>query len=108
MSSALDDEIDKLDPLGRIRLAQALLESVASQMSGPPLTHEQRAELRARLNRNRRHPDEPLGRSRRSRRNSGGDSRPALTLVIAAEAARKLARAFGRAPLERRFPTREL
>jgi putative addiction module component (TIGR02574 family) len=59
MSKALYDEIDKLDLLERLRLAQAILDSIASEMNAPPLTDEQRAELRARLEHYRRHPDEP-------------------------------------------------
>jgi putative addiction module component (TIGR02574 family) len=51
------EEIAKLTAAERIRLAQEILESVASEIVAPPLTEEQRAELRARLTDYRANPD---------------------------------------------------
>jgi putative addiction module component (TIGR02574 family) len=58
MSSNLYDEITKLDAATRLQLAQDLLDSVASEAFAPPVTDEQRAELRTRLAHHRAHPDE--------------------------------------------------
>ena len=58
MSSNLYDEITKLDAASRLQLAQDLLDSVASETFAPPVTEEQRAELRARLAHHRTHPAE--------------------------------------------------
>ncbi len=58
MGKTLYDEGNKLDLPARIRLAQDILESVANELNAPPLPNEQRAELRARLEHHRRHPDE--------------------------------------------------
>ena len=58
MSSDLYDEITKLDAASRLQLAQDLLDSVASETFAPPVTDEQRAELRARLAHHRAHPEE--------------------------------------------------
>lgn len=58
MSSSLHDEITKLDAASRLQLAQDLLDSVASEMFSPPVTDEQRAELRRRLAHHRAHPEE--------------------------------------------------
>lgn len=59
MNSALYDEIVKLDAATRLQLAQDLLDSVASETFAPPLTPEQRVELRVRLAHHLAHPDEP-------------------------------------------------
>ncbi len=59
MSPTLYDEISKLDAVTRFQLAQDLLDSVASEAFGAPLTDEQRTELRERLAHHRLHPDEP-------------------------------------------------
>lgn len=58
MNSNLYDEIIKLDAPTRLQLAQDLLDSVASEAFSPPVTDEQRAELRARLAHHRAHPEE--------------------------------------------------
>jgi putative addiction module component (TIGR02574 family) len=58
MNSNLYDEIIKLDAATRLQLAQDLLDSVASEAFSPPLTDEQRVELRARLDHHRAHPEE--------------------------------------------------
>ena len=58
MSSNLYDEITKLDAATRLQLAQDLLDSVASEAFSPPVTDEQRVELRARLAHHRIHPEE--------------------------------------------------
>ena len=58
MNPKLYDEIIKLDAPTRLQLAQDLLDSVASEAFSPPVTDEQRAELRARLADHRAHPDE--------------------------------------------------
>ena len=58
MNSNLYDEIAKLDAPTRLQLAQDLLDSVASEAFSPPVTVEQRAELRARLAHHRVHPEE--------------------------------------------------
>ena len=60
MDTIIYDEIEKLSPAERIRLAQDILESVASEMTAPSLTEEQRAELRARLAEYRADPDAPM------------------------------------------------
>ncbi len=49
MDTVIYDEIEKLSAADRIRLAQDILESVASEMTAPPLSDAQRAEVRARL-----------------------------------------------------------
>jgi putative addiction module component (TIGR02574 family) len=58
MNSNLYDEIIKLDAPTRLQLAQDLLDSVASDAFSPPVTDEQRAELRARLAHHWAHPEE--------------------------------------------------
>ena len=58
MNSNLYDEIVKLDAATRLQLAQDLLESVASEAFSPPVTDEQRVELRLRLAHHRAHPEE--------------------------------------------------
>jgi len=58
MSSNLYDEIIKLDAATRFQLAQDLLDSIASEAFSPPLTDDQRNELRARLEHHRANPDE--------------------------------------------------
>ena len=58
MSSNLYDEIVKLDAATRLQLAQDLLDSVASEAFSPPVTDEQRGELRARLAHHLAHPQE--------------------------------------------------
>ena len=58
MSSNLYDEIVKLDATARLQLAQDILDSVASEAFSPPVTQEQRVELRARLVHHRTHPEE--------------------------------------------------
>jgi len=59
MRSELIEEIIKLDAASRLQLAQDLLDSVASEAFSPPVTEEQRAELRARLEHHRADPCEP-------------------------------------------------
>ncbi|OGA26068.1 MAG: hypothetical protein A3I01_14220 [Betaproteobacteria bacterium RIFCSPLOWO2_02_FULL_65_24] len=58
MKSNLYDEIVKLDVATRLQLAQDLLDSVASEAFSPPVTEEQRAELRARLAHHLARPEE--------------------------------------------------
>lgn len=58
MSSNLYDEIVKLDAAARLQLAQDILDSVASEAFSPPVTEEQRVEVRARLAHHRLHPEE--------------------------------------------------
>jgi putative addiction module component (TIGR02574 family) len=58
MNSNLYDEIVKLDAATRLQLAQDLLDSVASEAFSPPVTDEQRVELRARLAHHQAHPEE--------------------------------------------------
>lgn len=58
MKSNLYDEIVKLDAATRLQLAQDLLDSVASEAFSPPVTDEQRIELRARLAHYHAHPEE--------------------------------------------------
>ncbi len=58
MNSNIYDEIIKLDAAARLQLAQELLDSVASEKFSPPVTDEQRVELRARLAHHRNHPEE--------------------------------------------------
>ena len=58
MNSNLYDEIVKLDAATRLQLAQDLLDSIASEAFSPPVTEEQRAELRSRLAHHRAHPEE--------------------------------------------------
>ena len=58
MNSNLYDEIVKLDAATRLQLAQDLLDSVASEAFSPPVTDEQRNELRVRLVHHRAHPEE--------------------------------------------------
>jgi putative addiction module component (TIGR02574 family) len=58
MSSNLYDEIIKLDAAARFQLAQDLLDSISSETFSPPLTDDQRNELRARLAHHRTNPDE--------------------------------------------------
>ena len=58
MSSNLYDEIVKLDAAARLQLAQDILDSVASEAFSPPVTEEQRVELRARLAHHLTHPEE--------------------------------------------------
>ena len=58
MSSNLYDEIVKLDAATRLQLAQDILDSVASEAFSPPVSDDQRDELRARLAQHRKHPEE--------------------------------------------------
>jgi putative addiction module component (TIGR02574 family) len=58
MTPDLYDELIKLDAATRLQLAQDLIDSVASEAFSPPLTDEQRSELRARLAQHRLHPEE--------------------------------------------------
>jgi len=58
MSSNLYDEIIKLDAATRFQLAQDLLDSIASEAFSPPLTDDQRNELRVRLTHHRANRDE--------------------------------------------------
>lgn len=58
MNPILYGEIVKLDAATRLQLAQDLLDSVASEAFSPPVTDEQRIELRARLAHHRAHPEE--------------------------------------------------
>jgi putative addiction module component (TIGR02574 family) len=58
MNPDLYDELIKLDAAARLQLAQDLLDSVASDAFSPPVTDEQRVELRARLEHRRAHPNE--------------------------------------------------
>ena len=60
MNSNLYDEIVKLDAAARLQLAQDILDSVASEAFSPPVSEEQRAELRARLAHHREHPGEEI------------------------------------------------
>ena len=60
MNSNLYDEIIKLDAPTRLQLAQDLLDSVASEAFSPPVTGEQRVELRARFAYHRAHPEEEM------------------------------------------------
>ncbi|MBV8407956.1 MAG: addiction module protein, partial [Alphaproteobacteria bacterium] len=48
MNKLLMDELEKLDPDDRLRLAYDLLESVAQAETAVPVTEAQRAELRRR------------------------------------------------------------
>jgi putative addiction module component (TIGR02574 family) len=57
--NALLEELEHLDPRERLEVAYGLLDSVLNDQSAPPLTETQRAELRARLDHHRAHPDEP-------------------------------------------------
>ena len=58
MSSSLYDEIVKLDAATRFQLAQDLLDSISSEAFSPPITDDQRSELRARLIYHRANADE--------------------------------------------------
>jgi len=58
MNSNLYDEIVKLDAATRLQLAQDLLDSIASEAFSPPVTDDQRDELRARLAHHRANADE--------------------------------------------------
>ena len=58
MNSNIYDEIVKLDAATRLQLAQDILDSVASEAFSPPVTEEQRVELRARLAHHRTRPEE--------------------------------------------------
>jgi putative addiction module component (TIGR02574 family) len=58
MNSNLYDKIVRLDAATRLQLAQDLLDSVASEAFSPPVTDEQRIELRTRLAHHRAHPEE--------------------------------------------------
>ena len=58
MSSSLYDEIVKLDAATRFQLAQDLLDSISSEAFSPPVTDDQRNELRARLAYHRANTDE--------------------------------------------------
>ena len=58
MSSSLYDEIVKLDAATRFQLAQDLLDSISSEAFSPPVTDDQRNELRARLAYHRANVDE--------------------------------------------------
>ncbi|MBV8191283.1 MAG: addiction module protein [Alphaproteobacteria bacterium] len=60
MNKLLMDELEKLDPDDRLRLAYDLLESVAQAETAVPVTEAQRAELRRRLADYRENPDEPV------------------------------------------------
>ncbi|MBS0523483.1 MAG: addiction module protein [Proteobacteria bacterium] len=57
--TVLLDELEQLDARERLEVAYGLLDSVLHEQFAPPLTEEQRAELRARLEHHRAHPDEP-------------------------------------------------
>jgi putative addiction module component (TIGR02574 family) len=58
MSSSFYDEIVKLDAATRFQLAQDLLDSISSEAFSPPVTDDQRNELRARLAYHRANVDE--------------------------------------------------
>jgi len=58
MNSSLYDEIVKLDAATRLQLAQDLLDSISSEAFSPPVTDDQRNELRARLAYHRANTDE--------------------------------------------------
>jgi putative addiction module component (TIGR02574 family) len=58
MSSSFYDEIVKLDAATRFQLAQDLLDSISSEAFSPPITDDQRSELRARLAYHRANTDE--------------------------------------------------
>jgi len=58
MNSRLYDEIVKLDAATRLQLAQDLLDSISSEAFSPPITDDQRSELRARLAYHRANADE--------------------------------------------------
>ena len=58
MSTSLYDEIVKLDAATRFQLAQDLLDSISSETFSPPVTDDQRNELRARLEYHRANADE--------------------------------------------------
>ena len=58
MKSDFYDEIAKLGAATRLQLAQDLLDSVASEAFSPPVTDEQRVELRARFAHHRAYPGE--------------------------------------------------
>lgn len=58
MNPDLYDELIKLDAATRLQIAQDLLDSVASEAFSPPVTDEQRAELRERLAHRRAHPED--------------------------------------------------
>ena len=58
MNSSLYDEIVKLDAATRFQLAQDLLDSISSEAFSPPVTDDQRNELRARLAYHRANVDE--------------------------------------------------
>ncbi len=70
MRERIYDEIVKLDAATRLQLAQDILDSVASEAISPPVTEEQRVELRARLRTighiPRKKPPPPARISRRS------------------------------------------
>jgi putative addiction module component (TIGR02574 family) len=57
--TALLGELEHLDARERLEVAYGLLDSVLHDQSAPPVTEEQRSELRARLAHHRAHPDEP-------------------------------------------------
>jgi len=59
MSSSLYDEIVKLDAATRLQLAQDLLDSISSEAFSPPVTDDQRNELRTRLEYHRANTGEP-------------------------------------------------
>ena len=58
MSSSLYDEIVKLHAATRFQLAQDLLDSTSSEAFSPPVTDDQRNELRARFAYHRENADE--------------------------------------------------
>ncbi len=58
MNSMLSSELERLDAEARLRVAQELIASVASQASSERITEEQRVELRERLAHFQEHPDE--------------------------------------------------
>jgi putative addiction module component (TIGR02574 family) len=60
MNKVLMDELEKLAPDDRLRLAYDLLESVAQAETADPVTEAQRAELHRRLADYRANPDEPV------------------------------------------------
>lgn len=57
--AALLEQLKHLAPRERLEVAYSLLDSVLHDQDAPPLTDEQREELRERLAHHRAHPDEP-------------------------------------------------
>lgn len=60
MNKILMNELEKLDPEERVRLAYDLLDSVASDVSREPVTEAQRELVRRRLAEYRVNPNEPV------------------------------------------------